>query len=75
MADKSGNHSEFCNGGMDMLMEGFETTKGPTNMCIILFFKAWTLNTPWKFAIACTCVALMGFSIEALIALRRTISG
>ena len=74
MADKSGNHSEFCNGGMDMLMEGFETTKG-NNMCIILFFKAWTLNTPWKFAVACIGVMCLGFSIEALIALRRTISG
>ena len=70
----TGNHSDFCYGGMDMLMEGFETTKGH-NPCIILFFKAWTLNTPWKFAVACIGVMCLGFSIETLIALRRTISG
>ena len=65
---------DFCYGGMDMLMQGFESTKG-RNPCVILFFKAWTLNTPFKFVIACIGVAGLGFSIEALIAFRRRISG
>ena len=67
-----GNH-DFCFGGTDMLMQGFESTKG-RNPCVILFFKVWTLNTPFKFVIACIGVAVLGFSIEALIAFRRRIS-
>ena len=66
--------SEFCKRGTDMLMQGFETTSGPSNLCIILFFKAWTLDTAGKYAFGCIGVAFLGFAIEALIALRRRIS-
>ena len=66
--------NEFCYGGMDMLMQGFETTKG-RNPCIILFFKAWTLDSEVKFVFACFGVAALGFLIEAIIAFRRRISG
>ena len=66
--------NEFCYGGMDMLMQGFETTKG-RNPCIILFFKAWTLDSEVKFVFACFGVAVLGFLIEAIIAFRRRISG
>ena len=65
--------TDFCFGGTDMLMQGFKTTKG-RNPCVILFFKVWTLNTPLKFGIACFGVAILGFSIEALIAFRRKMS-
>ena len=68
------NKNEFCFGGMDMLMTGFETTDN-YNPCIILFFNAWTLDTRVKFAFGCIGVAFLGFGIEALIALRRRISG
>jgi hypothetical protein len=69
------NLSDFCNGGMDMLMQGFESVNpSETKMCIILFFKAWTLNTRTKFAFACIGVAILGLSIEVLIALRRKIT-
>ena len=66
--------TDFCFGGTDMLMQGFETTSGPSNLCIILFFKAWTLDTAGKYAFGCIGVAFLGFAIEALIALRRRIS-
>lgn len=70
----SNNTNDFCNGGMDMLMSGFATTKG-TNTCIILFFRAWTLDSQFKFIVGCFGVAWLGFCIELLIAIRRQISG
>ena len=70
------NTDGFCYGGMDMLMKGFETTAtNKQQPCIILFFKAWTLNTVPKFVLGCIGVAFLGFSIEFFIALRRRISG
>ena len=67
------NPNTFCNGGMDMLMGGFETTKG-AETCVILFFHAWTLDTPAKFALACIGVFILGFTIEIMIAVRRTVT-
>ena len=66
--------TEFCTRGTDMLMQGFESTNGPSNLCIILFFKSWTLDTAGKYALGCIGVAFLGFTIEALIALRRRIT-
>ena len=66
--------NEFCSRGTDMLMQGFETTAGPSNICIILFFKAWTLDTKTKYAFGCIGVAFLGFLIEILIAVRRKIT-
>ena len=66
--------TEFCTRGTDMLMQGFESTNGPSNLCIILFFKAWTLDTAGKYALGCIGVAFLGFAIEALIALRRRVT-
>ena len=67
------NPNTFCNGGMDMLMGGFATTKG-ADTCVILFFHAWTLDTPAKFALACIGVFILGFTIEIMIAVRRTVT-
>ena len=66
--------SEYCNGKMDMLMLGFDVSGKKENPCIVLFVEEWTLDTPVKFWFACLGVMCLGFSIEALIALRRTIS-
>ena len=66
--------SGYCNGKMDMLMLGFDVSGKKENPCIILFVEEWTLDTPAKFWLACFGVACLGFSIEALIALRRTIT-
>ena len=66
--------SDFCNGAMDMLMSGFEGAGEPSNPCVILFFEAWTLDTRVKFGFACVGVALLGFTVEAVIALRRKFS-
>ena len=66
--------SEYCNGKMDMLMLGFDVSGKKENPCIVLFVEEWTLDTPAKFWIACFGVMCLGFSIEALIALRRTIT-
>lgn len=67
--------SDFCNGAMDMLMTGFETAgTNPSNPCVILFIKAWTLDTRAKFGLACVGVAALGFAVEAVIALRRKLS-
>ncbi len=66
--------SKYCNGKMDMLMFGFDTTGKKDNPCIILFFDAWTLDNRVKFTCACVGVLLLGFSIEALVAFRRSVS-
>ena len=63
----------FCNGGMDMLMHGFETHK-TAKTCIILWFPSWVLNTPFKFGMACIGVFFIGFAIEVLISYRRKIA-
>jgi hypothetical protein len=58
-------------------MGGFETAGGSTNTttktCVILFFKAWKLDSAGKFAAACLGVFVLGFSIEALICFRRKV--
>lgn len=68
---------KFCDGGMDMLMGGFETAGGSTNTtiktCVILFFSAWKLDSAGKFSAGCIGVFILGFSIEALIFIRRKI--
>ena len=67
--------SNFCNGGTDMFMTGFETIDpSPKKTCVILFFNAWTLDSWFKFAVAMVGVTLIGLAIEALIAVRRKIS-
>ena len=35
--------NDFCNGGADMLMGGFEVAGKEDNICVILFFQAWIL--------------------------------
>lgn len=64
---------DFCNGRMGMLMFGFDFSGNKNNPCIVLFFEAWTLDTPLKFVLALIGVAGMGFCIEALMAMRRKI--
>jgi hypothetical protein len=66
--------SSYCNGKMDMLMLGFDVSGKRENPCIVLFIEAWTLDSQIKFWTACFGVMALGFGIEALIALRRTIS-
>ncbi len=66
--------SSYCNGKMDMLMFGFDVSGDKRNPCIVLFVEAWTLDSRTKFYAACVGVMALGFSIEAVIALRRTIS-
>lgn len=70
-------YDKFCEGGMDMLMGGFETAGGSTQesrkTCVILFFKSWKLNSAGKFAAACLGVFVLGLGIEVLIWLRRKI--
>ncbi len=65
--------SDYCNGRMDMLMFGFSRAGDKKNPCIVLFVEAWTLDTRTKFAAGCVGVAALGFTIEALIALRRNL--
>ena len=62
---------DFCNGKADMLMGGFGVAGDEDNPCVILFFDAWTLDEPWKFALGCVGVALIGVAAEALIFFRR----
>jgi len=47
----------FCMGATSMHMEGF-TLATPDQACVILFFQSWTLDTRWKFALACIGVML-----------------
>ena len=62
----------FCNGiGIDMYMQGFEVSGKGENQCIMLFFEAFTLDSPLKFGFGCVFVFFLGFVIEVLIAFRR----
>lgn len=67
-------HNSFCSGRMDMLMLGFDTSGKKRNPCIILFIESWTLDSRTKFFFGCIGVMVLGFCIEALIALRRNVS-
>ena len=65
----------FCNGiGIDMYMQGFEVSGKGENQCIMLFFEAFTLDSPLKFGFGCVFVFLLGLVIEVLIAFRRSLT-
>eukprot|EP00096_Caligus_rogercresseyi_P009505 TRINITY_DN3239_c0_g2_i1.p1 TRINITY_DN3239_c0_g2~~TRINITY_DN3239_c0_g2_i1.p1 ORF type:complete len:615 (-),score=139.56 TRINITY_DN3239_c0_g2_i1:296-2140(-) len=66
----------YCTGKMDMYMSGFEVqgSAGGANPCIVLFIESWTLDSRLKFCFGCIGVFLLGFTIEALISLRRKVS-
>jgi len=61
----------FCRGGTSMVMSGFESVGSTNANCIILFFRPWLLDCPWKFGIGCLGVFLLGILVEAAIKLRR----
>ena len=61
----------FCRGGTSMVMSGFESVGSSNANCIILFFRPWLLNSPWKFGLGCLGVFLLGLLVEAAIKLRR----
>ena len=72
---KAKRDNDFCNGAMDMLMSGFEAAGADNSTpCVILFVKAWTLDTRVKFGFACIGVMFLGFCIELLIAVRRRLT-
>jgi len=55
-----------------MFMEGFDVSYDHVKTpCVILFFKAWTLDTALKFSFGCIGVFLLGLSMEGLLVLRR----
>lgn len=62
----------FCNPLMktDMYMQGFTSTAKEDRACVVLFFRAWVLDSRIKFAAACVGVCLLGMLTQALIRLR-----
>jgi copper chaperone CopZ len=66
---------EFCSSlgeGMVMYMGGFKWTSMERNAaCLGLFFGSWKLDTPWKFALACVGVFVLGVAMEAVSLARR----
>eukprot|EP00662_Eupelagonemidae_sp_cell21_P030573 gene30573-40416_t len=59
-------------GGLDMFMDGFKVASSrDTNGCVILLFRAWTLNTRAKFAGGCVGVFLLGFVTDMTVWVRR----
>jgi len=48
-------------------------SKEKDNICVILLFKSWILNTRTKFIIGCVGVVILGIAIEALLCLRRSL--
>lgn len=64
--------SAFCNGaGTDMFMQGFQASGNSKDVCVILLFPSWILDTRTKFVIACIGVIILGLVIEALLCFRR----
>ena len=55
----------FCipGSGTDMYMAGFEISGQPDNACVILFIKAWTLDTRVKFIFGCLGCIVLGKGI------------
>lgn len=49
----------WCMGGTDMYMDGFNFA-ADSNMCTMLFFSIFTLNTPWKLFWGCLIIFLLG---------------
>jgi len=56
-----------------MYMSGFSTVFSSSQQreCLNLFFTVWTLNTPWKFALAWVGIVLLGMSVELILLLRQ----
>ena len=52
-----------------MYMDGFHLN-GPEYGCIMLFFKAWTLDTPVKFVFGCIGCVLLGILTQAIVKLK-----
>jgi len=70
MEDTEGDN--FCNGaGTDMFMQGFQSSGNAKDVCVILLFNSWILDTRTKFAIASIGVILLGIGIEAMLCFRR----
>jgi len=65
----------FCipGSGTDMYMAGFEISGQPDNACVILFIKAWTLDTRVKFIFGCLGCIVLGIFVEGLLCFRRLI--
>jgi len=63
---------KFCDGGTDMYMQGFSLASRK-NICVILLFESWVLDTKTKFIIGCIGVVILGIAIEGLLALRRNL--
>ena len=69
MEDEGDN---FCNGaGTDMFMQGFQSSGNSKDVCVILLFNSWILDTRTKFAFASIGVILLGIGIEAMLCFRR----
>lgn len=71
--------SDFCarsgDDGTIMYMTGFVwTSMAPDMECLSLFFGPWLLDRPWKLALACIGVALLGIVAEFLLLARRFLS-
>lgn len=52
-----------------MFMTGFQTTSSGLddhNECVNLLFDTWTLNSSWKFAVACVGVFLLGVFLQSV---------
>jgi len=64
--------NKFCNGaGTDMYMQGFQTSGNSKDVCVILLFSSWTLDTRTKFVFGCIGVVILGIAIEAMLCFRR----
>lgn len=54
-----------------MYMDGFHMN-GPEYGCIMLFFRAWTLDTPVKFVFGCIGCVLLGILTQAIVKLKSS---
>uniref|UniRef100_A0A7S0DH84 Copper transporter n=1 Tax=Amorphochlora amoebiformis TaxID=1561963 RepID=A0A7S0DH84_9EUKA len=65
----------FCNKDISvtMYMEGFVSPGDSKEACIIFLFGGWTLDSKWKFSLACLGTVALGMVLEVLILFRRRI--
>ena len=48
-----------------------QTSGNARDVCVILLFSGWVLDTRAKFVLACLGVVLLGIGIEAMLCIRR----
>eukprot|EP00928_Gymnodinium_smaydae_P031254 TRINITY_DN22999_c0_g1_i1.p1 TRINITY_DN22999_c0_g1~~TRINITY_DN22999_c0_g1_i1.p1 ORF type:complete len:595 (-),score=60.94 TRINITY_DN22999_c0_g1_i1:272-2056(-) len=67
--------NSFCSpeSTTSMYMQGFTSILRPGRACVVLLFRGWVLDDPFKFGFACIGVCCMGIITQGLLTLRSLV--